>query len=294
MTEIRFGAGDVAAIRFAVSPLGETIGSLRALTDPGHHPLHLDWIRAARPLAEDLATELAPLLDLVRADQVPIGLTPPPACPLADLEEELATASASPGPELPPLIAAVRAWWRAAVQPHWPQMRAVLEADIGYRARQLAEDGFETLLDRLHPSLSWAGDRLVADDGQTDTLDVRGHGLPLTPSVFAGHRVLLPVAGAPRPHVVYPARAVGTLWERGHQAADGLARLIGRSRARLLAHTTSPASTTQLAARTGLSLGAVSQHLAVLRDGGLVAAHRYRREVLYSVTDLGTALLGRD
>ncbi|MER5307771.1 ArsR family transcriptional regulator [Streptomyces sp. NPDC002773] len=47
------------------------------------------------------------------------------------------------------------------------------------------------------------------------------------------------------------------------------------------------------AALIGLSVGAVSQHLAVLRDTGLVTSHRYRREVHYTASELGNALLER-
>ncbi|MER5813318.1 helix-turn-helix domain-containing protein [Streptomyces sp. NPDC002033] len=57
--------------------------------------------------------------------------------------------------------------------------------------------------------------------------------------------------------------------------------------------TSSPATTTRLAARTGLSPGAVSQHLGVLREAGLVTSHRYGREVHYTTSELGDALLER-
>ncbi|MEU7073707.1 metalloregulator ArsR/SmtB family transcription factor [Streptomyces narbonensis] len=53
------------------------------------------------------------------------------------------------------------------------------------------------------------------------------------------------------------------------------------------------ATTTGLARQTGLSPGAVSQHLAVLRDAGLVTGHRYGREVYYRAGELGLAPLGR-
>lgn len=123
--------------------------------------------------------------------------------------------------------------------------------------------------------------------------DLGGSGITLAPTAFATRCRLLPGSGATPPAPVYPARAVGTLWERRAAAGDGLGRLLGRSRARLLGHTSSPSTTTQLAAHTGLSLGAVSQHLAVLRDAGLVTSHRYRREVHYTASDLGIALLER-
>jgi DNA-binding transcriptional ArsR family regulator len=53
----------------------------------------------------------------------------------------------------------------------------------------------------------------------------------------------------------------------------------------------SPRSTTELAALLGISLGAVSQHLAILREAGLVCGHRVARMVLYMRSGEGDALL---
>ncbi|AZM92574.1 MULTISPECIES: ArsR/SmtB family transcription factor [Streptomyces] len=287
MGEVRFGVHDVAGIRFAVSPLWETVAAFRATADPGRHAVHLPWIKSVLPLREDrsLAGRIAPL----RAAAASPGFTtPPPRCPLAEFEEELALMGAAPEP-----AGALRAWWEAAVRPYWPRIRAVLEADIAYRTRQLAEDGIQEVFARLHPSLHWTGDRLVSDDLPPAGPDLGGTGIVLAPSAFAVRCHLLAGTGTAPPALVYPSRAVGGLWERRGTRADGLARLLGRSRARLLALTGSPSTTTQLAAVSGLSLGAVSQHLSVLRDAGLVTGHRYRREVHYTATELGTALLER-
>jgi DNA-binding transcriptional ArsR family regulator len=73
-------------------------------------------------------------------------------------------------------------------------------------------------------------------------------------------------------------------------SADGLARLIGPNRARVLRLLDEPRSTTQLAALTGLPLGAVSNHLRVLLEAGAVLRRRAGREVLYWRTSLGHAL----
>ncbi|WP_442906782.1 ArsR/SmtB family transcription factor [Kitasatospora sp. NBC_01246] len=72
---------------------------------------------------------------------------------------------------------------------------------------------------------------------------------------------------------------------------DGLARVIGRTRARLLAELDAPASTTELAARTGLSAANVSHHLTALRGAGLAARHRAGRTVLYLRTEAAELLL---
>lgn len=324
MGEVRFGVHDVVNIRFAISPLWETVAGFRAVVDAGRHAIHLPWIKTALALEQDrvLAGRTAALRALApRYGYVLEFLTPPPRCPLAEVEEELAIMLTTPAekiradleaagrqaplpsfgrrlaedPErvLPELADAVFAWWQAAVKPYWPRIRALLEADIAYRARQLAEDGIQHVFAHLHPTLHWAGDRLVSPDLRSAELNLDGAGITLAPSVFAARCHLLTGHCATSPAAVYPSRAVGTLWERRDAAGNGLARLLGRSRAQLLAHTRSPSTTTQLAARTGLSLGAVSQHLAVLRDTGLVTSHRYRREVNYTASDLGIALLER-
>lgn len=190
------------------------------------------------------------------------------------------------------LADAILSWWRAAMMPHWPRIRALLEADITYRTRQLAEDGIRQVLTGLHPTLCWTGHSLIFPDRTLPDLELDGAGLTLAPSAFAARCHLLTGHATP-PGAFYPSRAVGTLWERRDETGGGLARLLGRSRAQLLTHTSSPSTTTQLAARTGLSLGVVSQHLAILRDAGLVTSHRYRREVNYTASDLGIALLER-
>ncbi|WP_328940598.1 winged helix-turn-helix domain-containing protein [Streptomyces sp. NBC_00250] len=314
----------MANLRFAISPLWETVASLRATADPGRHAIHLPWIKKALALQKNpaLAGHAAALAALAPRDGVVRDfLTPSPRCPLAEIEEELAVLATLPAervragletvarhtrlsvferrladdPErvLPELADAVLAWWQASLKPYWPRIRSVLEADLAHRTRQLGEDGIREVFAHLHPSLRWSGDCLVSADLPARGLDLDGGGITLAPSVFAARCHLL--AGRPGtiPCVVYPSRAVATVWERRDTAEDGLARLLGRSRSRLLAHTSSPSTTTGLAQLTGLSLGAVSQHLAVLRDAGLVTSHRYRREVHYTASELGVALLDR-
>jgi DNA-binding transcriptional ArsR family regulator len=84
---------------------------------------------------------------------------------------------------------------------------------------------------------------------------------------------------------------VGTLWERSGQAPDALSALLGRGRARLLAEMATPLSTTELARRTGITAGGVSQHLTTLRAAGLVVTHRQGRALLNTRTAVAEALL---
>jgi DNA-binding transcriptional ArsR family regulator len=85
---------------------------------------------------------------------------------------------------------------------------------------------------------------------------------------------------------------VSALWERPRQVSPGTAldRLLGTSRAAILLALQDPASTTQLAATLGQSLGGIGDHLAVLREAGLIARARSGRSVLYRRTPVGDAL----
>jgi len=73
--------------------------------------------------------------------------------------------------------------------------------------------------------------------------------------------------------------------------ATAVELLLGAPRARLLEALCSPATTTALARRLGVTPSAVSQHLVVLHRGGLVDRRRSGRTLLYQTSELGLALL---
>ncbi|MGH3681599.1 MAG: helix-turn-helix domain-containing protein, partial [Natronosporangium sp.] len=169
----------------------------------------------------------------------------------------------------------------------------LLEGEIFHRARLLAGGGAQHLLNDLDPAIRWRDGRLrVAHRSTSGVVRLRGRGLLLAPSVFIWPRVASIVVPPWQPTLRYPPRGVGTLWESRQPAIpEPLARVVGRSRARLLTELESPASTAALAGRTGITPGGTSQHLVALRDAGLVSAHRSGRYVLYARTRLAEALL---
>lgn len=63
MVKFELGVEDLAWTRFSISPLGETVHSLLAVSDPSYHALHLPWLRSVRPRLDGLDTRL--LLALV-------------------------------------------------------------------------------------------------------------------------------------------------------------------------------------------------------------------------------------
>ena len=120
-----------------------------------------------------------------------------------------------------------------------------------------------------------------------------GRGLLFVPSVFIWPKLALGLDPPWPPSLIYPARGVAALWERpGSASARGTAldRLLGPSRAAILIALEEPASTTQLVAALGQSLGAIGDHLAVLREAGLISRARSGRSVLYRRTPVGDAL----
>ncbi|WP_240776760.1 ArsR/SmtB family transcription factor [Nonomuraea basaltis] len=148
----------------------------------------------------------------------------------------------------------------------------------------------------LHPDLRWRDGRLMLGGARwrTERVVDRGPGGLVLMSVALGSPyVLIKKRTSTQTTVRYPARGVGALWSAGTRAPSNSAvRLLGRTRAELLEALRSPATTTDLARALGVTPSAVSQHLGVLRESGLIARERCGRNVLYMTTDLGASLCG--
>ena len=320
MLSFRFGPEDVANVRFAISPLIELHSSVRTLDHPEAKALHLPWVAATRERVADLDISVLRALQRSRA-YTPDFLNPPPSSPLGDLEAELDEMLATPPDQvraevrrvfapapLPPLlqpfeddpaaaVAAlaelVRAYWERALAPHWARIRALLEGDVLYRARRLADEGAQRLFADIHPELRFADDTLFIDMPFDGHVDLEGRGLLFVPSAFTWPRPSASLEAPWQPFVVYPARGIASLWDPARAAPPAaLAALLGARRAAVLAALHAPRSTTELARALGLSPGSVSQHLSVLRDAGLVNAHRVGRVVLYVRSPTGDAVVG--
>jgi DNA-binding transcriptional ArsR family regulator len=188
----------------------------------------------------------------------------------------------------------IEAYWELAVAPYWPRIRAVLEADVRHRAHLLSTGGSRQLFSDLDPNLRWEDGKLGVRlrSNRSGTVELDGRGLVLAPSAFAWPRVSLLTVPPWQPLLRYPARGTGTIWEsRPAAPSHALARVIGRPKARLLTLLHEPATTTQLAALTGLTVGGASQHLTALRDAGLVCPTRIGRSILYARTETAEALM---
>lgn len=180
--------------------------------------------------------------------------------------------------------------WTTLIEPYWPRLRALLDADISYRAGQLAGHGLRELLGGIDSRISWDAGVIEIDDGLPGQFELRGRGLVLMPSAYVWPLVTGVTEEPWQPTIVYPARGIGGLWQRPAPAPGTLVRLLGRTRAQLLAGLDEPASTSALAARHGLSPSGTSAHLTAMRDAGLLSTTRHGHEVRYGRTRLGTAL----
>lgn len=310
--------------RFAVSPVHETTDALRSLIDPRGAGYHLPWQRQVRPVLPRL--ELEPLFALLPpGGYQPDFISPPPTGPTTDIGSELERIGAtpphrvaaeisrclrgrSPSPEAQrwradvaadPAVARDRVVslldraWRALIGPWWPALRDVLDADVTFRARQLADAGVAATLGDLHPRIRWRDGALRVGVRGHQERTVSDDGIVLVPSVFAWPGLGVMLDPPWQPTVIYPARGISDIWQPARRAAGEVSRLIGRTRAVVLTALAQPASTTGLAARCGLPVSTVSEHLAVLRAGGLVSTVRVGRSLLHQRTALGVALVGR-
>ncbi len=307
MLELSFTAADVAYTRFAFSPLWEVVASVWVLKGGAGHDLHARWVTQARERLAGFDWGL--LHELVPLRVIPGFICPPPAAPLPELADELVTVRATPAEQIAREVAAIPEitvvpdageladvigeYWDRALAPFWPRVRTLLEADVQYRARRLTTGGAAALFADLNPAVTWRDERLFIDHARVSARrGLRGRGLLPVPSAFVWPRVFSITVPGWQPTLRYPPRGIGELWTRTTSPSSALTGVFGASRARLLAELDNPASTTDLAARTGLTAGGVSQHLTALKAAGLVSAHRVGRFVLYARTDVAEQLFG--
>ncbi|MCP2337070.1 helix-turn-helix domain-containing protein [Actinomadura rupiterrae] len=324
MAWIEVGPGDVTASRFAVSPLVEVNSALGVVS--GRHALGPlgPWVQRVRPVFRSLLDDPA-VRALVylrrRQGYMTDFVTPPPERVHISIEEQLAQVRATPldlarhelaqnraglpepdrgvrsvldAPDVVELLAeGLGRAFAALIAPEWPAMRTIFERDLLYRAGRLAVYGWAEALAGLSPRVRWhpseTGGTIELVGLNDSRTALNGGGLLFLPSVFAG----LGYSTEPpwQNTLSYRARGVANLWSRDAPPDDGLPKLIGRTRADVLRTLDEPTTTTRLSALLNLSLGCVGDHLAVLRDSGLVARDRYGRSVLYRRTELGDALL---
>jgi DNA-binding transcriptional ArsR family regulator len=320
MIRLRLSSTVLARMRFAYSPLAEVAKSLYMINSGTIHPLHRGWYERVRS-------------DLGRVDRELLRAVVPPGGHVAEflfvgatattttIEEqlqlvaewpqehfmsELAQARRGVGPSIavrrlvelgadgPRRVAdALEQYWSIALAPYWPQLRAVLDADVAYRVGKLARGGIAELMQDLHPSVELTEHAIRVASLAEDEVDAGG--LTLVPCVFIWPRLWVEIGLAGEPSLTYGARGVGALWQEidgaSEEDEDALGALLGRTRAEILVSLRLPRSTTDLARSLRLTPPTVSSHLAILRRGGLITSWRSGRRVLYQRTAVGSTIV---
>ncbi|MGW4499044.1 DUF5937 family protein [Micromonospora sp. NPDC004336] len=323
---IRFlaGADDLLRSRFALSPIFELNNLLQDLSR--QHPsrrLPAAWFARLRPRFERLRAETAvdAVLALSTSRHGADFVVQPPTRGLAQtIDDDLAALRATPPDDARREIShclgmrpatgrrtrqmldgrgvvgriadTLERAWHELLAADWLQLRMICERDVAHRAGELGRHGWAAALSGLHPSVRWRDGAVEVLRDEEHTVRLGGAGLLLVPAVFVWPRIAAHVDEAWPRTLIYPARGIAALLEpHAHRTPPAaLTRLLGRSRARLLLALADPASTSQLAHTLGMTIGAVGNHLAVLREAGLLDRARSGRSVLYRRTALGDAL----
>ncbi|SDM51070.1 Helix-turn-helix domain-containing protein [Allokutzneria albata] len=321
MALLRLSAMALSRSRFALSPLAETLGSLLALSRPCEDPWLADWHArhraafAARLEGDPFAAGLSRLLSSTKwlPDHVVI---PPRDGMRTVLADELTEVAAAEDDHVAAqlTVSVEHSWrehdmtwlsgngfaartaellnavWHAHVLPDWPRRKALLERDVTYRAGLLAAYGWPRAIERMSRRSAWVGvDAIRFSDREAPDRVVSDEGMFFVP-ISASRGSWLCEAPPDRHAMVYPARGRA---EPPREPVDcALDRLIGENRATILRQLEEPATSSELAAQLGLSLGTVGGHLAVLRDAQLITGERIGRRVVYRRTGTGDALTG--
>jgi DNA-binding transcriptional ArsR family regulator len=316
---------DALRCRFAISPVSEVVHLARAMARPRiyREGAHVAWLKRQRTAVADLQREhdLRPLLVILGSSSYyPDFLTPSHQQAVADIGDEFAAMRATGKTDarrqiafslarletvvdqdvgrqlrdravLDRLVSLLEAVWSHLVAPEWRRLQDILERDVLYRSRALARGGFAHFAADLNPLVTLHEQRLTVQAKTEATRVLDGQGLTLQPSAFVWPFVGTMVCPAHPATLIYPARGVASLfWEPNDEDA-ALASLIGPTRAQILQELALPSHTQSLSRRFARSPGNIADHLKVLRQTGLVTRARTGRQVTYSRTPLGDALV---
>ncbi|MEY9932825.1 DNA-binding transcriptional ArsR family regulator [Catenulispora sp. GP43] len=312
METIDYGPGDLGRVRFVVSPLGHLIHGVHDGPCSRQSPWRQRWWPKARRQVSLGSAKLVPLINRAHPDA-------PAFLPLAiagdgegaaspTFEQELDQLRATPPhllgyrlattpvrtDEADRLIRGLRnqedaslravvdgllALYRATLMPDWPTVAERLQRDISLRRRQIQRHGTLPMLTNLHPDITWRPGTDPAGPAR---------GLILAPCLFGQQRAHGGPGADGTQVVIYPTADPD---EARPAPEDHLAALLGAGRAAVLRSLRSPASTSGLAARLGITAPMASTHTALLRNAGLVTTARDGKSVRHELTAVGRELV---
>lgn len=324
---IHFTRADLVRIRVAdgPDPMWELVNSLQLLQGRYGRTVFEPWRRQVvdrlhqSRLAEQVRARLFPVAP--HAAYFPDLLTPPEATlgVAEGIETILYTSRHRLGTELSPLKATngagpwladlgagrapaltalgdtLRSYYRDAVEPYYPRLRVWIDNDLALRRQAIRGGGVDRLLETFRPMMRWEPPVLEIPGHPSDRdVHLAGRGLHLIPSYFCWQHPLTIFDPKLPQVVVYPVDHDVDWLQIPTKDSTGrpLARLIGGTRAAVLRAARTGCTTGDLARRLGISPPAISHHIAILRDTGLVTSQRTANTVLHILTPLGAALLG--
>ncbi|MFD5752150.1 ArsR/SmtB family transcription factor [Streptomyces sp. NPDC127033] len=297
MQKIHFTAADLARTRLqsTLGPVAEGIFALGVLTQ-SRNADYARWRGDVLGRLRETSSLNRPLVPLLRALKAPDDLlflldSSP------DADASVLAALSLTRTDLTRLAVDM---WRAGVAPYWDRVLERLDSECDAHGRIAMTGGVERLLATLHPRIVWNPPVLEIHDGLECEVHLKGQGLLLTPSAFLPGtvgRIIRSERDSDQPALVFavPSDVSGLFAlpdEPDVTGGQALSALVGQTRAAALRALTNTCTTSQLAARLGVSPGSASQHASVLRESGLITTRRVRNCALHSVTPLGMALLG--
>ena len=314
METFDYGTGDLDRVRFVVSPLGHLIHGVHDGPCSRQSPWRQRWWPRARRQVSLGSAKLVPLINRAHPDApafLPLAIAGDGAA-APTFEQELDQLRATPphllgyrlaagsGPapgrtddadrlirglrnqedaSLRAVVDGLLALYRATLMPDWPTIAERLQRDISVRRRQIQQHGTLAMLTNLHSDITW---RPRTTPGAPD------RDLILAPCLFGQQRAHGGPGADGTQVVIYPTADL----DDAHTAPeDHLAALLGAGRAAVLRSLRTPASTSGLARRLGISAPTASTHAALLRNAGLVTTTRDGKSVRHELTAVGQQLV---
>jgi len=319
---IHFGCADLArtTIGREPDPLWEVLLGMHMLQTDDEPAVFGAWRQRARARLTAIERELlvlAPpvgyspdfLTPAASVDGLDAGLAAVAATPQRRLQEELSRLAdevrlprwtrrlaAGDSAVLKKVCHGLKHFHRTKIAPQMPSISTMIARDVKLHSDTVTTGGFETLAATLHPVMQWGPPVLYVDMRHVDRdLYLRGRGLRLVPSFFCWRHPIVPADPELPPVLVYPVTHDPAWSEPAEQRADperALADLLGRTRAVVLRSISAGAcSTSELAARAGISLASASEHARVLHRTGLVTTRRVGTAVRHTISPIGTKIL---
>lgn len=310
MIVAHFDLASLANLRLSPSPAAEVLSLLELAASDRAHPVFGDPGASARFALRDPDVAMIGSLVAKGWRYLPDLLLPQPGTTTADglwatqLERVAATPAGVAAEQMSLVEGAVPTevrqavesgefagrvargfdrFWHHAARDMWPRVRDRVQADLAARAKVTATAGVGAMLDSLHPKIRWTGSALEVHKNWIDqSLHYEHRDVVLVPSVLSWPKLNVQFGTPDTEVIMYPARAFGDVGAR-----DGVSRLVGPTRARLLRDLDVPRSTSDLSRRHRLAPATVSYHLSVLHGSGLVTKSRDQRSMLYRRTDVG-------